>query len=486
MLNPKVFIQKVKDFIAVNPRRSKFIGILILLAFLPIVVIAALTVQNLSQKAGGLNTVQITDINGNVLTQTLTPYVYIKINLPPNWTTEIGMNKNNIIPQAFAQTACRPPYKGYLGCFTSSDSPFGSACTSSCTTDSGQDGQYCYTSTTVGSSCTSSTGTNGVCSEQGECVANADSTPAYSTPTSISQCDYFSKPDRCNDNSKFCFDGTCHPCSSGFLNLDQTKGCEASPGSGYPTPVYSTPISPPTASCGNSTCSSNETCIGTSYDNSTLCLLEGVGKIGSYCGTPDKSPNSEACSSGYCDSTLRCTNKTYPTPQSPSSTPTTTVSTINRLRKITIENIDSYSYDIGGTGGNPPYTININPGDSIPTHLEWKLNELLSHQDSARRDVQVTFTSDTGFQAIFAASTILARKQPLTSGSSVFTSGSSVSTSKSSSNLDVTSDGVVNKDDMKVIEDQIGKTGNNLRADLNLDGQVDGVDINYFLREISR
>lgn len=184
MVKLKEFIQRIKTFINENPQRKKLLLIIFILAVIPITVIAALTVQDLRQRAGGTG-VQIVDVNGNFLSTTSDTQIYLRINLPENWVS-LGMeiNKHNFINQAYAQTAqCSPPYQGFLGCFSFSNQPSGSVCTSSCITDDGQSGEWCYTSTTVGNSCTNSAGQSGVCNEQDTCVATAYSTPVYFTPT---------------------------------------------------------------------------------------------------------------------------------------------------------------------------------------------------------------------------------------------------------------------------------------------------------------
>lgn len=374
MVKLKEFIQRAKAFINENPQRKKLLLIIFILAIIPLTVLAALTVQDLRQRAGGASGIQILDASGNFISTTSDTNVRLRVTLPENWVS-LGMetNKQNFINQAYAQTnQCRPPYQGYLGCFSSSDSPFGSICTSSCTTDSGENGQYCYTSTTIGSSCTSSTGRSGVCDEQGECAANV-----------------------------------------------------------YPTPVYFTPIpsSPPqsTANCGNQTCSITETCIGTSFDSSTFCLTKGVGGLGSYCGSPNKSPNNQACSSGYCDSTLRCANQsqeTTPIPVNPTATPTLPTSGINPtsgptpkpilnvLQGIYIENKDSD----GSSNGSEPLRITSGFESYIITSIPWKLNDLLPGQTQALRIAQVTLFSDSGYSITLSASVNLVRPNGPTNG----------------------------------------------------------------------
>lgn len=174
------------------------------------------------------------------------------------------------------------------------------------------------------------------------------------TPTSVPLiiptpvCNYFASPDRCGSNSQWCLDGTCTSCSSGYLNCDQTQGCET-PGNSCltptPTPIPPTPFtatlkwtlyttclaptSPPaasTVSCGNETCYAGETCIGRASDPTytntyTFCIKKNTGELNSYCGTPNKNPNSDACRSKNCDSTLHCVSQ----PAGPTNTPVPTL-----------------------------------------------------------------------------------------------------------------------------------------------------------------
>lgn len=535
MLKLKEFIQRSKVFINENPQRKKLLLIIFILAIIPITVIAALTAQNLIQKASISEVVRISDQGGNTLTSTSDPNVFIDINLnaATNWVLPQSsgntMNKS-LVGKAYAQTnQCSPPYQGFLGCFSSSDHPSGSVCTSSCTTDDGQIGEWCYTSTRVGSSCTNSAGQNGVCNDQGVCVASTVSTP---------------------------------------------------------TPPVSTPTSLPqsTANCGTETCDfSWQTCVGPSG----TCLRKNVGQNGSYCGTPSKTTNNEACSSEYCDSSLHCANQsqaitpipatptvviTLPTSGiSPTSGPTPTP-TPNILRAIYIENKDTD----GSTGGSAPIKIMVNSEADI-AHTPWKLNDLLPGQTQAPRIVQVTLIGDN-LAVPFATTVNLVRPNGPTNilsrvdvsfdcprqvligrechGSALaydtanapmykdivyswgISSSNSIGTlNKTSGNItsfyvqnigigtiwviaqqgniqmqksfdiqvarsvdlipisttnnipqpinvnyDLNNDGAVNCKDMKILVSQYGQKGANLSADFNHDGIVDGIDYNTIVR----
>lgn len=106
MLKLKEFIQRAKAFINENPRRKKFLLIIFIAAIIPLTVLAALTIQDLRQRAGGTGVFMV-DANGNFLSTTSDTSVYLRINLPVNWVTGgVGMNKNNLIKQAYAQVSC--------------------------------------------------------------------------------------------------------------------------------------------------------------------------------------------------------------------------------------------------------------------------------------------------------------------------------------------------------------------------------------------
>jgi len=191
----KEFIQRINAFFNENPQRKKLLLIIFLLSVIPLTVITALTVQNLRQHAGGGTIVKISDESGNILDSTSDLNVFIDINLNattnwvlPNQPSSFNI-KNNLVKNAYAfDASCSPPYSGYLGCFSADSIPSGSICTGFCTTDFGQAGQYCYTSTKVGNSCINNSGLSGTCNNQGDCIASAlpsYPTPIYLTPTSV-------------------------------------------------------------------------------------------------------------------------------------------------------------------------------------------------------------------------------------------------------------------------------------------------------------
>ena len=107
MIKIKEFIQKAKAFINENPQRKKLLLIIFVLAVIPLTVLAALTAQNLIQKASISEVVRISDQGGNTLSSTSDSNVYIDINLSaaPQWKLpEQPSAHNGLIKQAYALT----------------------------------------------------------------------------------------------------------------------------------------------------------------------------------------------------------------------------------------------------------------------------------------------------------------------------------------------------------------------------------------------
>lgn len=77
----KEFISRIKLFLISHPKRTKFLGIIFVAVTLPLIIITALTVQNLKQKASVSDVVNITDSSGTPIESTATPNVFININL---------------------------------------------------------------------------------------------------------------------------------------------------------------------------------------------------------------------------------------------------------------------------------------------------------------------------------------------------------------------------------------------------------------------
>lgn len=81
-----------------------------------------------------------------------------------------------------------------------------------------------------------------------ECYNKSISAPpiAIETPTATpeaqvpqpppSACNYNNKPDGCGNTSSWCLNGACTACTAGYLNCDQTQGCEIS-GNSCPAPT---------------------------------------------------------------------------------------------------------------------------------------------------------------------------------------------------------------------------------------------------------
>lgn len=104
MIKLKEFIQRVKVFINENPQRKKLLLIIFILVIIPITVIAALTVQNLTQHAGGGTVVRISDQSGNTLYSTSSPNIFIDIDLTStNWVLPNQPSASNgLVKNAYA------------------------------------------------------------------------------------------------------------------------------------------------------------------------------------------------------------------------------------------------------------------------------------------------------------------------------------------------------------------------------------------------
>jgi hypothetical protein len=72
---------RLRAYISVNPQRANLIGIIILAALIPLTTIAALTMQNFIQHAGGLNVVKVLSKEGVTVSSTTDPNVLIDIDL---------------------------------------------------------------------------------------------------------------------------------------------------------------------------------------------------------------------------------------------------------------------------------------------------------------------------------------------------------------------------------------------------------------------
>lgn len=101
----------------VSPKTLKLIGLLLLIAVLPLTVFIALQQQNLVQRASPNGVVQFaSDQTGNNIIQTTTnPEIYLRITKPDNWDLASSNNPRmmSLLPQAHAQAAC--PQAGETG-----------------------------------------------------------------------------------------------------------------------------------------------------------------------------------------------------------------------------------------------------------------------------------------------------------------------------------------------------------------------------------
>lgn len=433
----KEFIQRIKGFFQENPKRAKLIGIIVVLAIIPLTIVAALTVQNLTQHAGGGPTLRITDASGITITETTSPFVFVALNLPSDWVLPSSPQSNNgLVSKVYAaDSQCTPPYSGYLGCFTSDAFPSGSICTGSCTTTEGQDGQFCYTSTNVGNTCTNDSGLLGTCNSQGTCVASAAPPPTSTpipTPTSI------------------------------------------------PTEIPTTPPSSVTLPQHNT----NTDCNGVNCSTipGTTCVNTGTPAWAPYHCEYQTTPPPAVPTS---------TPRSIPT--IPPSQPRSTSPTKHVLKQIEVSNPVYQPNE--KNDGSPLKVINIATESDFPSSFSWELNTLPSDQNYSFRLVQVAFIATDGFRVDSAAQITLKRIQaPSSAGSSVFmsgssvfnpvfTSGSSVFTSLPQSfNLDLDGNGLVNDYDIRFLNSQYGKKGTGSTAALNHNGVIDGISINLYLR----
>lgn len=99
-----IFIDRIKTFFA-DPQKKKLVLLIFVLAIIPLTVIAALTVQNLQQRAGLESAVRISDQSSNTLSSTSDPNVFIDINLnaTTNWALPSKPSaSNNLIKNAYA------------------------------------------------------------------------------------------------------------------------------------------------------------------------------------------------------------------------------------------------------------------------------------------------------------------------------------------------------------------------------------------------
>lgn len=77
--------ERATTFLATQPQKAKLIAFITLALMLPLTIAAALTVQNLQQKASGSEYIRIVDDQGATLSTTTNSNVRLQITLPPEW-----------------------------------------------------------------------------------------------------------------------------------------------------------------------------------------------------------------------------------------------------------------------------------------------------------------------------------------------------------------------------------------------------------------
>lgn len=102
------FIDRIKLFFAQHQEKKKLFITLFLLLIIPLTVGAALTIQNLRQRAAPSDAVRFVDTTGGTIATTETQDVSLMITLPSDWTRAMNKpSKQNmsLLPQAYAQTS---------------------------------------------------------------------------------------------------------------------------------------------------------------------------------------------------------------------------------------------------------------------------------------------------------------------------------------------------------------------------------------------
>lgn len=525
MLKLKEFIQRAKTFINENPQRKKFLLIIFIAAIIPLTVLAALTIQDLRQRAGGTG-VQIVDVNGNYLPTTSDTQVYLRINLPENWVWGgVGMNENNFIKQAYAQVSCGDE-----------------TCSPGQTCQTINEGDGTFSKICVGTSVPTSTPTK--------------------TPTPTSGINITASPTLApilNPN-------TCNPaCNSGETCKSVNEGgtisyiCEKNP----------TPVPSAINLTGEITCPSDQfpkkdgvnlTVTVKPPQKGVVTVWEDGTQVGAMSFVDNQLSGLITLPSDFIHPTtieikfatqqnqnavLATATPTINCPYfgkanvSPTSGPSPTPIP-NILQAIYIENKDSD----GSYNGNAPLKITSGFESYINTQVPWKLNDLLPSQNQATRLVQVTFLGSQDTVYLTATVTLVrsvptvvppvsstvptckigvnifevsdqctiggyrstyfecqdgyhesftqAQESPATCKSSDVWRAQAELTCKDSSscnrptssgiNYDLNGDGVVNCKDTKILFGQYGQKGTGLSADFNQDGTVGGIDFNILIR----
>ncbi len=103
------FKNRIQLFLDRHQVNKQLLITLALLLLLPFTIGAALTVQNLKQKAAEYShayIISFTDASGNPLPDKISdPNVYLQIRIPPDWKLPTQSRKNSVIQQAYAQDA---------------------------------------------------------------------------------------------------------------------------------------------------------------------------------------------------------------------------------------------------------------------------------------------------------------------------------------------------------------------------------------------
>jgi len=327
---------KIKAFLDANPQRAKLISVVAIALIIPLTVIAALTVQNLKQRAGGGSLITISDAAGNnAITETSNPNVFIGINIfaAPDWVLPNQPSANNdFIKNAYAQGSDSQQSDSQ----ESVPQPFletptlinpaggGNATTISSIIDNPT--AYLGQKVTIGGTYRGWTGGHGT-----PPITRSDWLLQDATGYIYVTGNTFGMNAMRDLGKSITVTGVVKVTGNNNAYLDASKQALDS----TPTP---TPVSP------------------------TLTL------------TPTMPPTPSATST--------------PVPTSePSPTPTPTPSI---LRAIYLENMDTD----GSTGGSSPLRITVNSITDI-THIAWKLNDLLPGQTQTPRVVRVTLIGDT-------------------------------------------------------------------------------------------
>lgn len=423
----KEFINRVKLFFAANPKRAKFIALIAVAAIIPLTVVGALTVQNLTQKASESPGVQIVDDKGNSISITSEINVLLKINLPSGWIapppSPSAMNNNvNIVKNAYAAASCTVTLKwdpmqfaGRKRQILFGDGPtvLSSNLNPIVTYDIlpldgnaiGSAGTYTFRNNVVAGTYTFDVNDypeGSVHSVEVTAVADCPSNTQIQTPK-LGLGKSCSFPTNCQDGL------TCG-------NYDSTSGIGECIAASTPTPTLKRGLG---KSCGlSSQCESLKCEVYDEFGNGVCvisvptlsptpkvglgesCSISKTCKDGLTCKNYDESGNG-ICFASTSTTIRTITSTPVPTlaPQTPKSTPTPSPQIV---KYILIENLAD-----GSGGGSDPLRIASNIENAIKGLIPWRLNELSFSQTQAERTVQVTFFGDRGDSIPYTTTVIL-------------------------------------------------------------------------------